>query len=93
MGWKNLPRWLKGASVFLVLFFIVYILTFIKFPERISVILEIIILYSSIPMQLFRTAVPVMSYKPFVFNFIAGMLIYLIIGALVGWIVGKLRSR
>ncbi len=85
MRFKDWSYWLKGASISLVLFFIVYTSTFIKNPG----IFEIIIIYLSIPMQLFWSA-PGRSYEP-IANFIVGILTYILIGALIGWIVGKIK--
>jgi hypothetical protein len=87
MSWKNWPYWLKGASIFIILFFIIYALTFIKNPG----IFEIIIIYLSIPMQLFWSA-PSTSFEPLA-NFVAGISTYVLVGALVGGIYGKKKEN
>ena len=82
MGWKNLAGWLKGGIIGVVLY--------IFFA-----------LFNAVPLltffgNLILKANPSLSFN-FAFAFLFGFVIYPLVwfglGALIGWIVGKIKSR
>ena len=108
MGWKDLPSWLKGGIIGIVLFFI-GILNIYLFDNRIPTFLSIILGLSLIPgllLKLFfidRILISIFSltcdnfkiHCPSyidILSFIILFFIYFLVSALIGWIVGKIKS-
>lgn len=103
MGWKNLPYWLKGGVIFLVISIFLHL--FIKLLYVLTPIVGISfliwyplswILYFLPSLIIFwnsifepDTFIPIVSGT----NVIHVFIFYFIIGAIIGWIYGKIKSR
>ena len=101
MGWKNWPAWLKGGVIFIVLFMIFLSITLIadsQIPEEsdslrsssLPVIPGIWINYFT-----FRIgdSYPRPSIGYMLFPGLYSAISYFLIGALIGWLVGKFRKK
>ena len=105
MGWKNWPYWLRGGIVCAVLVLIVFIISAVLgyfklgyFGQKgIGGILSYFAIFGiiiSIPIELIVlvTNVPIERYPNYVL-YIFVIVIWFIIGALIGWIVKKIKNR
>ena len=103
MTWNDLPSWLKGGIIAVLLFGLVYIISlgvlvlliFLTPPEvvfRYVIVLGIINFFLLYPgFILFSLSKGILSSA--VISFCVSILTYFLIGALVGWIIGKIRSK
>ena len=102
MGWKNWSYWLRGGIVFdllvIIIFLLLYVLWLIIGGSGIYSLMNLILF----PLYwIFQVTRPVTFLEVFVFgsflpNFqgiIILLTIYFIIGAIIGWIVGKIKKR
>lgn len=98
MNWKELPTWLKGAIIFV--FLDILNILFILLPNR-----PFVAYVDTIVFSLFFTHIPLswvylslfgmhvdtlVSMVPFL---IVGLINWFLVGALIGWIVRKIRSK
>ncbi|MDP3026380.1 MAG: hypothetical protein Q8N63_01635 [Nanoarchaeota archaeon] len=106
MGWKNLSYWLKGGIITLVL---VYCIDFIGYLIKKSIIYSHPYIFGvffhilNSPIWIFVSAISVKLYwlmynanmapTPTIFGFIIISIFYFVVGALIGLIVGKIKSR
>lgn len=98
MGWKKLPSWLKGGIILSVLYLIISLIL-IKYPCSTGYLrgqclgLGILFLVLSSPglgiLNLLSIEYSENLYLAIIFTFS----IYFIIGAIIGWIIGKIKSR
>ena len=107
MGWKNWPSWLKGGIIAGIIFIIVLVLSlFIPSlgcntskplpegemyenctPTQLS---EILLLPSYIPLNILEIH---NDYLALSFAFIFSLIIYFLIGTIIGWIFGKIKLK
>ncbi len=80
MGWKDLPYWLKGGIIALIIWIIFFVLAGIVDFQIKGIIPPIII------GGLYNNLTTVVAY-------IENAIIYLIIGAIVGLIYGKIKKN
>ncbi|MFH1455399.1 MAG: hypothetical protein ABIF40_00430 [archaeon] len=92
MGWKDWPYWLRGGLITLTLSLIIFLVLIIAYPSTVSAFgAGIFVLYPAIflgPILQIRNEV-VSSLFFLIFPF----LIYFLIGALGGLMVGKIKSK
>ena len=103
MGWKDLPRWLKYGLLFAGIYALISILTFSSdklINSDIGMPLIAMFFFLSIPaIWLFLgdtflvDAIYYMTSEKLIFIIIASIVIYFIIGALIGLLVGKIKSK
>ena len=101
MGWKNWPYWLKGGILFslinALLSTLIYLILLIlknnfdtiRFAAEYSFFLVISLLFIN-PAWYFSGP---RSYFDIIFGLVVGAALYFIIGAIIGWIYGKIKSR
>ncbi|MBI2631989.1 hypothetical protein HYW75_03225 [Candidatus Pacearchaeota archaeon] len=89
MGWKNWPYWLKGGVIGIIFIYLILLLGIFNILNENS-FLYILLL----------PALVVFFYFPYTFNlggyewqFITYSIYGLIIGALIGWIYGKIKKK
>ena len=92
MGWKEWPAWAKGGiilGVFNLLLFLVHLI-FTLFSEA----------YSKADIQIFillpALIVDELEFLPkdnFFGLFLSSLILFVIGGAVIGWIVGKIKAR
>ena len=103
MGWKKWPSWLKGGVIgviiILVLSFIIGIFLMINGDTHIirslffSFLLPGAIFIGVINFIRFGYETPDSSFLDYLFIVVISIALYFILGALIGWIVGKIRNR
>ena len=93
MGWKNLSYWLKGGIIGIIVLIILLIIGFI---------LDLTIQSSFFPYTLMMIFIPLIPFVLIIEAFGIGfedviffitLPAYFIIGAVIGWIVGKIKSK
>jgi len=91
MGWKELPAWIKGGIILGVL----------------DIILVLYVIISSHPLDAQLLALGIVQFPSlFLFSWLGqnytqniyiislgGILTWFLIGAIIGWIVGKIRNK
>ncbi|MBX4196291.1 hypothetical protein KW805_01760 [Candidatus Pacearchaeota archaeon] len=107
MGWKNKPTWLKGgiiaATIFILSLFIIYVLSLINDQ------LDDLFLIPAIPIAIVEGILmpgcgfggSILSGSPYYciesqsyfIQVMAGLIVYFILGALIGWIYGKIKNK
>lgn len=100
MGWKDWSYWLKGGVIALIiqiLFFLIDSLNGSFLDTRISLPLIIIwILMGSLNLSFgcYNKGVITLSNctSYIIVSFILNLLLYFLVGALIGWIIGKVRK-
>jgi hypothetical protein len=94
MGWKKFPTWLKGGiilgvisllySIFfniaLQLGFVLPLFFFMEWPMRLASLL-------------FGWGDLIMGWRGYFASLVFMPILYFIIGAIVGWIIGKIKSK
>ncbi|MBS3085684.1 hypothetical protein J4225_03285 [Candidatus Pacearchaeota archaeon] len=79
MGWKDWPYWLKGGVIFEILLIIgLFLIAFIK-GEGLAILFLLIFFGGENPWEMF--------------TFLGFLILYFILGAIIGWIYGKIRNR
>ena len=79
MGWKDWPYWLKGGEIFEILLIIgLFLIAFIK-GEGLAILFLLIFFGGENPWEMF--------------TFLGFLILYFILGAIIGWIYGKIRNR
>ena len=93
MGWKNWPSWLKGGIIFFFVHLIISIILFIFFFKGEFNFAGLFALSIDLPLFLFGcSSSDGLTFQRFCYP-IAGSLFYFLIGAIIGWIYGKLKSK
>jgi uncharacterized membrane protein YeaQ/YmgE (transglycosylase-associated protein family) len=93
MAWKNLPLWLKGGIIAVVLMGIIAGIAFFIEPKCTSTdcgfpLWNLILLYPAIPVTIPLTSIFEKGILP---SLIVLSIYYFIVGAIIGWIVGKIK--
>lgn len=89
MGWRNLPYWLKGGIISFLIVFIWGILDFVLFHTMITIML-ICVSFTGI----FLCKPLNIGYGNYdTLLIILALISYFLLGAIIGLIVGKIRSR
>jgi len=92
MGWKKWSYWLKGGIIGIIVFIILLVLSAIFPSYGLGNIFQwIIVFIGSIIMVPARS---LFSFKlgPPITNFYVPMIVLFILGAIIGWIYGKIKQ-
>jgi hypothetical protein len=91
MGWKNLPTWLKFGISFSVIDIILIILGLVTSSPKEADIM--VLHFIQIPLTYTAEAIFGDSYiQSFSILILGGLATWFLIGALIGWIVGKIKK-
>ena len=105
MGWKDWSSWLKGGIIVTILYAIysiISVLISILFPKLISgssLIENLIFFPQVLGMYLvifksgFNFIESKLSFTQYFEIFIIGIIFYFLIGAVIGWIFGKMKKK
>ena len=85
MGWKDLPYWLKGGIIAVSINLLVAIFTSSSRSEMNGIVYA----WSLAPLYYFKFF---RSQYPNLIS-LTGAIMYFLIGALIGWIYGKIKNR
>ena len=88
MGWRNWPSWLKGGVIGISLFLLYLLISIIS-----SDLLQLGERAFVLALPLFLIAGEGIGTSDFLLGLIFTIIIYFILGAFIGWIVGKIRNR
>ncbi len=99
MGWKNLPYWLKGGilgAVISVIFFIPLVLegmiVRLRFPKWFEFVFGMLHLPAVyIGLGIIGATSKYEIWFFYLLGFFVDLLIYFLIGAFIGWIIGKIK--
>ena len=95
MGWKDWSYWLKGGIIGLILFFLVLIIVSLKLNSDFAFIVYFLLW---MPL-LFLEDSALFFYQiegypqPTILGIVCIGIVYFLVGSLLGWIVGKVKSR
>ncbi len=85
MGWKKWPSWVKGGVIGVIFYIILFIITFAScFETGIGGLCK---------NKIFELLVSPGSVIQLPFNILFDSIIYFLLGALIGWLVGKFRKK
>lgn len=85
MGWKNWSYWLRGGLIAIIIYVILFLFLFI-FPP-----FYYIISFLTIPLNpLFNRGI--FGDNAVVFIIVKGIYLF-VLGVIIGWIVGKIKSK
>ncbi|MDO8740643.1 MAG: hypothetical protein Q7J54_03680 [Candidatus Woesearchaeota archaeon] len=98
MGWKKLPTWLKGGIIGLIVYIIVGLNGIIPYNDVLSsirIIQSVIALVLGLPILLATIFICFKwcSLRDVIVIYSVGLLFYILIGMLVGYIIGKIKSK
>ncbi|MAG27172.1 hypothetical protein CMI47_16675 [Candidatus Pacearchaeota archaeon] len=85
MGWRNWPYWLKGGVVLLVVYIVYQFRFFYLFD-----------FFEDLPMFFIENLDITNMALAYIFTglgYVLMFFIYFLVGALIGWIYGKIRAR
>lgn len=89
MGWKNLPYWLRGGIIAIIIFIILVVITSISDRQGTShpgaLIIPLLPGLALTNHTLYRSDLLI--------NGFISLIIYFIIGALIGFIIGKIKNK
>ena len=87
MGWKNLPSWLKGGIIGLLLYVVLVV-------SNITPIIAFLVSIQNFFARFFLSPDDWGSISfAFLFSFVLAPILWFIIGAFIGWLVGKIKSK
>ena len=92
MNWKNLSYWLRGGIISFILFLILLILSFISPRSDMGNIFHWVLLGLGLPAYILARFIP-LGFGPFSSFFVLIIPYSFVIGAIIGWIVGKIKSK
>ncbi|MCK5321200.1 hypothetical protein KAJ38_01355 [Candidatus Pacearchaeota archaeon] len=93
MGWKNLPTWLKGGIIGFVIPIFVLILSYSNPPIWIQGLLMLLATLVLLPVLPFLPRFPYLSQGEWFWGYLSGVILWTLIGMLVGFIIDKRRKR
>ncbi|MFZ5955588.1 MAG: hypothetical protein ACOYT4_04115 [Nanoarchaeota archaeon] len=94
MAWKNLPAWLKGGIIGAIIIFIVNLISLFIIKLGYSMQLFFFIDYPALFLSdIFNLGIIFQGWQAYLILFIFLPLFYFIIGTIIGWIVGKFKSK
>ncbi len=98
MKWKNQPYWLRGGAIGIIFYFFIFILFAIMKESSfgIAIILGVVLYIPNMIVTYIISFIPrLIGFKtPGIFmDIISGGVSCLITGILIGWLVGKIKSR
>jgi len=98
MRWKNWPYWLKGGTITTLFPIIVFILNFlidsiVGTSGETFLFFFLIIATPALPIfnVFFKPSIP--YNVTYIIFFVATLVIYFIIGSIMGWIIAKRKSK
>jgi len=105
MGWKNFPSWLKGGIIVLALITFLFLILFVMGAKNTTNLYnsdkisysQVTPLYAYLIPNFLR--IPLNTYSQtgtllsFIGRIIEGFILWFVVGALIGFIVGKIKSR
>ena len=89
MSWKNWPNWARGGLIGLIIYVLLAI-------SNISPITTILAEVQQSVASMFLSSTPTFAEMlrfAYLFSFVIAPLIWFGVGALIGWIIGKVKSR
>ncbi|MEK6932310.1 MAG: hypothetical protein AABW56_00765 [Nanoarchaeota archaeon] len=98
MGWKDWPSWLKGGVILALIDFVILLIPIIKYlgdPNYYGESLAFFLIFTN-PLSFMLSdlfEINLMKFLGLLGYALFGIIFYFIIGALIGWIVGKIRNR
>ena len=99
MVWKDWPFWLKGGlvGIFIYFLFIVFMISVYKqFFDLCGVygcMSSWIILFSTFPINFLYNELRIPGINFTYSTYLAVIIQYFLIGALIGWVIGKIKSK
>jgi len=91
MRWKDLPTWLKFGIVFSIIDVIFIILGLITSSPKEADLM--VLHFVQIPLTLIASLFGDGIIQSFTLLILGGLAIWFLIGAIIGWIVGKIKSK
>lgn len=102
MNWKRWPYWLRGGVIgVLILVIILFLSIILALIGKVDVILNNPFIY--IIVKILASPTSILNLFPidpinnsilwYCFGIISGVIVYFLIGAVIGWIVGKIKSK
>ena len=85
MGWKNLPYWIKGGIIGLILFLILLMASLLNSTVGSFFALPMILVCLG-NLSCLENMLPILGY-------ILLAVLYFLIGNLIGWIIGRIRLK
>ena len=86
MGWRDLPTWLKGGIIFVLIVIVIDVVDYLILPLISRALFPLQI--ANYPLYLFWQL-----SESGTINLILHLSLYFVVGAIIGWIVGKIKSK
>jgi hypothetical protein len=96
MGWKNWPYWLKGGLISIFVFLVSSIPSLFSFQiDALSIVALLLGILGTLLWVVFANYFPKESFPLFIETivFIVSVLSSFLVGSLIGWIYGKIKSK
>ena len=97
MGWKDLPYWIKGGVIFFVFRIVIGAIIILSSPRG-DFGRALMLGFLDLPITLIIANSPLnINIGSYLMNnvllTILGLIFWFVIGAIIGWIVGKIKNK